>query len=225
MQEGGPTKQEGEIKQEQEEDMDSGVETSAPATKYFDLKSQAKKQSEEGVGFNQFDPVLSLSGFIGRRFGIVGGLSLVAILAATEGKEILAALLSNTKEGSGEVITTPSGLQYVDKLIYQGEGDSPQAGRIIALDLKVTIGDVVLYDSKAGKNPKAIAFRYGQRPFQNVLCEGVEEGIQGMLPGSSRTLLVPKNLAPPGVNVPEGAKLKYDIELKDVTIDYLNSAR
>ena len=61
----------------------------APARpKQFDLKS---RQDKSGAGFNQFDPVLTLSGFISRRFGLAGGLALVALLAATEGNEILKA--------------------------------------------------------------------------------------------------------------------------------------
>ena len=34
----------------------------------------------------------------------------------------------------------------------------------------------VILDTPGGK---PVAFKYGQRPFQNVVCEGVEEGICG----------------------------------------------
>jgi hypothetical protein len=33
----------------------------------------------------------------------------------------------------------------------------------------------VLYDTKADKK---LAFKMGQRPFQSVVCEGVEEGLK-----------------------------------------------
>lgn len=58
----------------------------APPARY-DLRSDAKVQSKEGAGFNQFDPVLSATTFVSRRFGLAGGLALVALLAATEGNE------------------------------------------------------------------------------------------------------------------------------------------
>lgn len=41
--------------------------------------------AEGGGGFNQFDPVLSATGFLSRRFGIVGGLTVFAGLFLVEG--------------------------------------------------------------------------------------------------------------------------------------------
>lgn len=41
--------------------------------------------AEGGGGFNQFDPVLSATGFLSRRFGIVGGLTIFAGLFLVEG--------------------------------------------------------------------------------------------------------------------------------------------
>ena len=38
--------------------------------------------------------------------------------------------------------------------------------------------DQVILDSFGGK---PVAFKYGQRPFQNVVCEGLEEGSCGGL--------------------------------------------
>ena len=63
-------------------------------------------------------------------------------------------------------------------------------------------------------------FKLGQRPFQNVLCEGVELGIKGMRAGGKRRLVVPQALAPPGVEVPPGAALVYDVEVKEVLPGY-----
>jgi hypothetical protein len=186
----------------------------------FNLKGQVAQQSKTGAGFNQFDPVLTVTSFISRRFGLAGGLALVALLASTEGNEILKAVTdSGPKAGSGEVITTKSGLQYVDVLI-ESNGNTPQLGAVIGFDAKVSIGGNILFDSKAGDNPKPIAFKYGQRPFQNVVCEGVEEGLKDMRPGGKRKLLVPGKLAPSGVNVPDGVKLEYEIELKEVLPGY-----
>jgi len=202
------------------------ADPSAPAvappstgSKQYDLKTNAKEDSKKGAGFNQFDPVLSATMFVSRRFGLAGGLGLVALLAATEGNEIVKSLTdSGPKPGSGELITTPSGLQYRDILVAD-RGDSPLPGSVIGFNAKVSIGDQQLFDTAAGEG-KPVAFKYGQRPFQNVVCEGVEEGIKGMRPGAKRTLLIPKSLAPKGVDVPDGVKLVYELELLEVLPGY-----
>ena len=190
------------------------------SSKQFDLKKATEAQRKDGAGFNQFDPVLLISRFVSRRFGLAGGLAFVVLLAATEGNEILKSVLDTGPEaGSGETITTASGLKYVDVLVAKN-GDTPKPGNVIGFNAKVSIGDVVLFDSTVGPDAKRIAFKYGQRPFQNVLCEGVEEGIRGMRPGAKRVLLVPKALAPKGVAVPDGVDLKYEIELIEVLPGY-----
>jgi len=52
----------------------------------FNLKKNVDSTTKGGkAGFNQFDPVLAVTGFVSRRFGLVGGLAVVAILASTEG--------------------------------------------------------------------------------------------------------------------------------------------
>lgn len=82
-------------------------EISQPSrSKQYDVsKLQGDRLAGGGAGFNQFDPILTLSGFISRRFGIVGGLAVVALLASTEGAEILKSL--NDKgpvQASGEAL-------------------------------------------------------------------------------------------------------------------------
>lgn len=173
---------------------------------------------QDGEGFNQFDPVLSATGFLSRRFGIVGGLAVFATLALVEGKEILKGLGDATAEqGSGVTTTTASGLKVTEVLIGKG-GSAPLPGNIIGLRAVVRIGDKVIYETSAGEKP--VAFKYGQRPFQNVICEGVEEGIRGMKVGGKRVLEVPANLAPSGVALPPGVALVYEIELTEVLSSY-----
>ena len=78
--------------------------------------------------------MLSLTGFISRRFGLVGGLAIVGALAATEGVEIVKGLTdTGPQPGSGETITTASGLQYVDILVGTS-GDSPTPGNIVGFN-------------------------------------------------------------------------------------------
>jgi FKBP-type peptidyl-prolyl cis-trans isomerase len=167
----------------------------------------------------QFDPVLKATGFLSRRFGILGGLAIFAALAAVEGGEILKSfddIVPTT--GSGETITTASGLQITELLVGKG-GSVPLPGYIVGINAVVSVGDQIIYDTtKAGEKP--IAFKLGQRPFQNVICEGVEEGIKGMKVGGKRRLDVPKALAPPGVDLPPGVPLTYQVELTEVLSGY-----
>mmetsp|Transcript_5356 Transcript_5356/g.16378 ORF Transcript_5356/g.16378 Transcript_5356/m.16378 type:complete len:248 (-) Transcript_5356:576-1319(-) len=190
-----------------------------PPPASYDLKQVSDKQrAGGGAGFNVglVDPIASATGFVSRRFGLAGGLAIVALLAATEGREIVGALLDKGPvQGDGKLVTTQSGLQYADLLI--GSGDVPIPGAIIGLDAVVSIGGKVLYDTKTDKR---LAFKYGQRPFQSVICEGVEEGLKGMRPGGKRKLLVPKALAPKGVDLPDGVTLEYEIELLEVLPNY-----
>ena len=174
--------------------------------------------SEEDGGFNQFDPVLSGTQFLSRRFGIFGGLAIFAALAAVEGREIVKGFSDVTPlQGDGETITTASGLQYRDVLVGKA-GSARLPGYIIGLRAVVKIGDQIIYETAAGEKP--VAFKYGQRPFQNVICEGVEEGIKGMKVGGKRVLDVPANLAPPGVELPPGVPITYEIELSEVLSGY-----
>ncbi|KAJ1454399.1 hypothetical protein M885DRAFT_566393 [Pelagophyceae sp. CCMP2097] len=186
----------------------------------YDVSKLVGKK-DEGAGFNQFDPVLTTTTFLSRRFGIaphrVGGLAVFAVLAAVEGGEIIKTLTESAPEaGAGLEVTTASGLKYVDLLIGKG-GDSPLPGAIVGLRAVVSIGDQVIYDTK---DEKPIAFKYGQRPFQNVICAGVEEGIKNMKAGGKRRLIVPAALAPPGVTLPPGEALIYEIELTEVLAGY-----
>jgi hypothetical protein len=175
--------------------------------------------SSEGPGFNQFDPVLTATRGLSRRFGLAGGLAIFGILLVVEGDEIIKAL--GTQEpvaGANEVVTLPSGLKYTESLVGRAGDAVSLPGSVIGLAIRVSIGDKVIFDSTADAKP--VAFKLGQRPFQNVLCEGVEQGIKGMRTGGKRRLLVPKSLAPPGVDVPDGVALVYDVEVKEVLPGY-----
>ena len=191
----------------------------APAAPSKPARYDASKLVDSsGPGFNQFDPVLTATRGLSRRFGLAGGLAIFGILLVVEGGEIVKAL--GTQEpvaGSMEEVTLPSGLKYTESLIGRAGDAVSLPGSVIGLAIKVSIGDKVIFDSTQGKG---VAFKLGQRPFQNVLCEGVEQGIKGMRTGGKRRLLVPKNLAPPGVDVPDGVALVYDVEVKEVLPGY-----
>lgn len=197
------------VLQQQEPKEVSELEAADPAMadSSYDLRQVADKQGAGGgAGFNVglVDPIASATGFVSRRFGLAGGLAVVALLAATEGREIVNALLdTGPQEGDGKLVTTPSGLQYAELLL--GSGDTPKPGNVVGVDAKVSIGGKVLYDTSTDKK---LAFKLGQRPFQSVVCDGVEEALRGMRPGGKRRLLVPRSLAPKGVDLPDGVRAR-----------------
>lgn len=202
---------------ETESPVEKAPSTESNQSNRYDV-SKLISDKDDGAGFNQFDPVLSTTGFLSRRFGIAGGLAIFAGLAFVEGREIFKGMGDVTPlEGNGEVITTPSGLKITEILIGKA-GTTPLPGYIIGLSTVVKIGDQLIYETAKGEKP--VAFKYGQRPFQNVICEGVEEGIIGMKTGGKRILEVPANLAPPGVELPPGVPLTYEIELTEVLSGY-----
>lgn len=108
------------------------------------------------------------------------------------------------------------GLQITEILVGKG-GSTPLPGYIVGINAVVSVGDRVIYDTTT---EKPIAFKLGQRPFQNVICEGVEEGIKDMKVGGKRRLDVPKALAPPGVDLPPGVPLTYEVEVTEVLSGY-----
>ena len=184
----------------------------------YDVSKLVGGASKEG-GFNQFDPVLSATQGLSRRFGLVGGLSVFGVLAFVEGGEIVKGLTnSEPTPGANVLVTTASGLQYTESLVGRG-GDSPLPGSVVGIDVRVSIGDKVIFDTKGDK---PVAWKYGQRPFQNVICDGVEEGVRGMKVGGKRRLSVPAKLAPAGVagTLPDGVPLVFDVELKEVLPGY-----
>ena len=115
----------------------------SPTVRRRALADLRKDMDTSGAGFNQFDPVLSATGAISRRFGIGGGLALLALLAATEGSEIVKTLTAGTATaGDGAKITTASGLVYSDVLVGAKNGQpGPATGAIIGADIRLSIGD------------------------------------------------------------------------------------
>lgn len=189
----------------------------------YDVTKLVGGQSADGEdgpsGFNQFDPVLSTTSFLSRRFGIVGGLAVFAGLALVEGREIYNGFQDATPVMIATPVTTTTSTGLKIKETQLGKsGFTPLPGYIIGLKVLVRIDDKVIYQTIDGEKP--VAFKYGQRPFQNVICEGVEEGIKGMKVGGKRILEIPSTLAPAGVELPPNVPLTYEVELTEVLSGY-----
>lgn len=177
-----------------------------------------------GSRVNLFDPAATLSRFLTRRFGIVGGLSLVAVLAATEGASIVKALLEG---GGADVadaawVALPSGVRVRDTRL--GGGASPSPGDFVGFDLRVETADeagrVLVDTQRAGGKP--VAFLWG-KAAPGVVCAGLLEALASMKRGGVREVEVPaaQGYAPgarlAGGETAPGGALRLRVALKEVT--------
>ena len=151
---------------------------------------------------------------LGREYSLLLA-SLMCARTAT-GRDIVKALMAEKpKEGTGEVFETENGVEYEDLLVGPpGEGKEPQVGKLVGMTVEVTIADQ--------KFKKNVAFKYGSKPYQSLVCAGLEEGIAGMAVGGRRKLTIPLELAPAGMRLPPGTALIYDVTLNEVFENYLN---
>jgi FKBP-type peptidyl-prolyl cis-trans isomerase FkpA len=106
--------------------------------------------------------------------------------------------------------TTPSGLEYEDITI--GEGDTAQAGHFVTVHYTGWLTDGSKFDSSKDRND----------PFQFSLgagevIRGWDEGVQGMQVGGVRKLTIPASLGygarGAGGVIPPNATLMFEVEL------------
>jgi len=113
-----------------------------------------------------------------------------------------------------KVVTTPSGLRYVDHIV--GGGAEAKVGA------KVSVHYTGWLDNKGAKGTKFDSSVDRGQPFQFSLgvgqvIQGWDEGVAGMKIGGKRTLMIPSKLGygtrgAPGA-IPPNADLIFDVEL------------
>lgn len=116
------------------------------------------------------------------------------------------------KAKAGKVVTTKSGLQYVDLKV--GKGASPKNGQEVTVHYVGTFPTGVKFDSSRDRG-EPFTFTIGQH---NVI-EGWDEGVLTMKVGGKRKLIVPGKLAygPQGrPGIPPNATLLFEVELLGV---------
>ena len=143
-------------------------------------------------------------------------LALSAEPPATQPKPAAKTAKKATKKGTPAMITTASGLKYVD--LTPGSGESPQKGQKCTMHytgwLWVNEAKGTKFDSSVDrKEPFAFTIGVGQ------VIKGWDEGVSTMKKGGKRTLYIPAELGygtrGAGGVIPPNATLVFDVELID----------
>jgi FKBP-type peptidyl-prolyl cis-trans isomerase len=115
---------------------------------------------------------------------------------------------AQTKDG--KVITTPSGLKYIDD--KEGTGATAKAGDQVSVHYTGKLKDGTKFDSSVDRG----------QPFDFPLgagrvIKGWDEGVAGMKVGGKRKLIIPPELGygarGAGNVIPPNAELHFDVEL------------
>ena len=114
------------------------------------------------------------------------------------------------KAGDDAVVTTPSGLKYVD--LVEGTGASPQTGQTVVVHYTGTLENGTKFDSSRDRN-QPFQFKIGV----GQVIKGWDEGVGSMKVGGRRQLIIPSELGygarGAGGVIPPNATLLFDVEL------------
>ena len=115
--------------------------------------------------------------------------------------------------GQERVVTTSSGLQFIE--IVPGTGDAPKPGDVVDVHYRGTLADGTQFDSSYSRGDP-IQFVLGAK----AVIAGWDEGIALMRKGGKAKLIIPPNLAygakGAGGIIPPNATLTFEVELVDI---------
>ncbi|HKB05311.1 MAG TPA: FKBP-type peptidyl-prolyl cis-trans isomerase [Gemmataceae bacterium] len=144
----------------------------------------------------------------------------VVLLAAVVFTAIWAALgepsvMADEKDAKdGKMITTASGLKYVDLKV--GDGTEAKEGSKVTVHYTGTLESGKKFDSSLDRGKPFGPITLGKRE----VIKGWEEGLQGMKVGGKRKLIIPPSLGygerGAGDVIPPNATLVFEVELLKV---------
>ncbi|MBE9208963.1 FKBP-type peptidyl-prolyl cis-trans isomerase [Nostoc sp. LEGE 06077] len=122
-------------------------------------------------------------------------------------------LIANNTMSDANVVTTPSGLKYVE--IKEGTGVTPKSGQTVVVHYTGTLEDGTKFDSSRDRDrPFSFTIGVGQ------VIKGWDEGLSTMKVGGQRELIIPAELGygsrGAGGVIPPNATLLFDVELLEV---------
>ncbi|MBD2515295.1 FKBP-type peptidyl-prolyl cis-trans isomerase [Nostoc sp. FACHB-973] len=119
----------------------------------------------------------------------------------------------NTPSSDANVVTTPSGLKYVE--LTEGTGATPERGQTVEVHYVGTLEDGTQFDSSRDRG-QPFKFKIGL----GQVIKGWDEGLSTMKVGSRRQLIIPPELGygsrGAGGVIPPNATLLFDVELLGV---------
>jgi FKBP-type peptidyl-prolyl cis-trans isomerases 1 len=120
---------------------------------------------------------------------------------------------SFTPVDQDQIVTTPSGLQYADLVV--GDGEEATLGSTVSVHYTGWLqSNGVKFDSSLDRGTP-FDFQIGA----NTVIQGWEEGVQGMHVGGKRQLIIPPELGYGSREVgpiPANSVLVFEVELLDV---------
>ena len=143
---------------------------------------------------------------------LIGAVCVLLVSAVTIA--VLSAVLGDIDDISAadeKVITTASGLKYVERKI--GDGKEAKVGSKVKVHYTGTFVDGKKFDSSIGKDPYELTIGNAE------VIKGWEEGLEGMKVGGKRKLIIPPKLAygeKGRTGIPPNSTLLFEIELVDV---------
>ncbi len=134
--------------------------------------------------------------------------------AATTVTENNTLIASKKKMSDANVVTTPSGLKYIE--IKEGTGATPKTGQTVSVHYTGTLEDGTKFDSSRDRG-QPFKFKLGQ----GQVIKGWDEGLSTMKVGGERKLIIPPDLGygarGAGGVIPPNATLNFDVELLGIS--------